>query len=121
MKFNLNEYCQKEVRDSYSENLFEAGPRAPFWSATNTDVENQITSLLEQRHNILLGGTDYFSLTSTDQITATVTASANSLTLLLGAIAGISLLVGGIGGYEYYAGILYGKATRDWHSQGIGS
>ena len=36
-------------------------------------------------------------LTSTDQITSTITASANSLTLLLGAIAGISLLVGGIG------------------------
>jgi putative ABC transport system permease protein len=62
-----------------------------------TDVENQVTSLLEQRHNIPLGGTDDFNLTSTDQLTSTITASANSLTLLLGAIAGISLLVGGIG------------------------
>jgi putative ABC transport system permease protein len=62
-----------------------------------TSVENQITALLEQRHNIPFGGTDDFSLTSTDQITSTITASANSLTLLLGAIAGISLLVGGIG------------------------
>jgi putative ABC transport system permease protein len=62
-----------------------------------TSVEDQITALLEQRHKIPLGGTDDFSLTSTDQITSTITASANSLTLLLGAIAGISLLVGGIG------------------------
>ena len=62
-----------------------------------TDVENQITALLEQRHKIPFGGTDDFTLTSTDQITSTITASANSLTLLLGAIAGISLLVGGIG------------------------
>ncbi len=62
-----------------------------------TSVESQITALLEQRHNIPLGGTDDFTLTSTDQITSTITASANSLTLLLGAIAGISLLVGGIG------------------------
>jgi putative ABC transport system permease protein len=60
-------------------------------------VENQITALLEQRHNIAFGGSDDFTLTSTDQITSTITASANSLTLLLGAIAGISLLVGGIG------------------------
>jgi putative ABC transport system permease protein len=62
-----------------------------------TSVENQITALLEQRHNIAFGGTDDFTLTSTDQLTSTITASANSLTLLLGAIAGISLLVGGIG------------------------
>ncbi len=60
-------------------------------------AESDITALLEQRHNIASGGTDDFSLTSTDQITSTITASANSLTLLLGAIAGISLLVGGIG------------------------
>jgi putative ABC transport system permease protein len=64
---------------------------------TVTPVEDQITALLEQRHKIPFGGSDDFSLTSTDQITATITASANSLTLLLGAIAGISLLVGGIG------------------------
>jgi putative ABC transport system permease protein len=60
-------------------------------------VESQITALLEQRHNIPLGGTDDFTLTSTDQITSTITAATGSLTLLLGAIAGISLLVGGIG------------------------
>lgn len=60
-------------------------------------VEDQITALLETRHNIAIGAADDFQLTSTDQITSTITASANSLTLLLGAIAGISLLVGGIG------------------------
>jgi putative ABC transport system permease protein len=62
-----------------------------------TSVENQITALLEQRHNIALGGTDDFTLTSTDQLTSAITSAAGSLTLLLGAIAGISLLVGGIG------------------------
>jgi putative ABC transport system permease protein len=60
-------------------------------------VESQIMVLLEQRHNIPLGGSDDFTLTSTDQITSTITAATSSLTLLLGAIAGISLLVGGIG------------------------
>lgn len=62
-----------------------------------TQVENDITALLEQRHNIAVGASNDFSLSSTDQITSTITSSMQSLTLLLGAIAGISLLVGGIG------------------------
>jgi putative ABC transport system permease protein len=60
-------------------------------------VKQQITFLLEDRHKIAAGGTDDFSLTSTDQITASITSSTSTLTNLLGAIAGISLLVGGIG------------------------
>jgi len=60
-------------------------------------VKQQITFLLEDRHKIAVGGTDDFSLTSTDQITASITSSTSTLTNLLGAIAGISLLVGGIG------------------------
>jgi putative ABC transport system permease protein len=60
-------------------------------------VQQQITLLLEERHKIALGASDDFSLTSTEQITATINQSMQTLTLLLGAIAGISLLVGGIG------------------------
>jgi putative ABC transport system permease protein len=62
-----------------------------------TDVQNQITAVLETRHNIAFGATDDFTMTSTDQITSTISSAMNSLTLMLGAIAGISLLVGGIG------------------------
>jgi putative ABC transport system permease protein len=65
--------------------------------ASIQSVEDQITSLLEIRHNIPIGGTDDFQITSTEQITAAISSSMNSMTLLLGAIAGISLLVGGIG------------------------
>jgi len=60
-------------------------------------VKQQITFVLEQEHNIAIGGSDDFSMTSTDEITNAVSSSTQSLTLLLGAIAGISLLVGGIG------------------------
>jgi putative ABC transport system permease protein len=60
-------------------------------------VKEQITFLLEDRHKIALGADDDFSLTSTDQITESITSSMSTLTYLLGAIAGISLLVGGIG------------------------
>jgi putative ABC transport system permease protein len=69
--------------------------------AANADVissvQEQITFLLEDRHKIPVGGSDDFSMTSTDQITATIKSTTQTLTLLLGAIAGISLLVGGIG------------------------
>jgi putative ABC transport system permease protein len=62
-----------------------------------TTVEQQITLLLEDRHRIAIGASDDFTLTSTDQLTASITSATQSLTLMLGAIAGISLLVGGIG------------------------
>jgi putative ABC transport system permease protein len=60
-------------------------------------VKQQITLLLEDRHKIAIGASDDFTLTSTDQITDSITSATQTLTLMLGAIAGISLLVGGIG------------------------
>jgi putative ABC transport system permease protein len=62
-----------------------------------TSVQDQITSLLADRHHIAFGADNDFTITSTEQITSTITSSMQSLTYLLGAIAGISLLVGGIG------------------------
>jgi putative ABC transport system permease protein len=58
---------------------------------------DQITALLQDRHKIAIGADDDFSISSTEQITEAISTSMNSMTLLLGAIAGISLLVGGIG------------------------
>jgi putative ABC transport system permease protein len=60
-------------------------------------VKEDITLLLEQRHGIGIGEEDDFTVTSSDEMTEAITESMNQMTLLLGAIAGISLLVGGIG------------------------
>jgi putative ABC transport system permease protein len=60
-------------------------------------VKQDVMLLLENRHQIPFGGNDDFTVTSMDDLMATVSESMNSITLLLGAIAGISLLVGGIG------------------------
>lgn len=60
-------------------------------------VESDITSLLEQQHNIAPGATNDFSLTSVQDIIDQLSQISNYMTILLGAIAGISLLVGGIG------------------------
>jgi putative ABC transport system permease protein len=62
-----------------------------------TQVEADITSLLRSRHRLAVGEDDDFNIQSMSDIVATLTETSSTLTLLLGAIAGISLLVGGIG------------------------
>jgi putative ABC transport system permease protein len=61
------------------------------------EVKAQVASLLEQRHAIPLGGTDDFSISDQAQLLTTVDSVSGLLTVLLGGIASISLLVGGIG------------------------
>ncbi len=56
----------------------------------------QITSLLEQRHNIT-NSQDDFTITSQNSLIQSLQNSTQVWVILLGAIAGISLLVGGIG------------------------
>ena len=60
-------------------------------------VKEDVTLLLQDRHNIAVGADNDFTVSSMDDLIKTISASSDSLTLLLGAIAGISLLVGGIG------------------------
>lgn len=58
-----------------------------------TDLAQQaVTQLLTQRH----GAKDFF-IVNTDEIRQTITATTQTLTLLIAAIAVISLIVGGIG------------------------
>ncbi|WP_373541376.1 ABC transporter permease [Chamaesiphon sp.] len=58
-------------------------------------AEFQITNLLRQRHKIV--GEDDFTVRNQKDALTIVSTITGALTLLLGAIAGISLLVGGIG------------------------
>jgi putative ABC transport system permease protein len=57
----------------------------------------QIMALLETRHGIAAGGTDDFTIFDQAQLLATASSISGTLTLLLGGIASISLIVGGIG------------------------
>ena len=61
------------------------------------DVQSQITDLLRQRHRIGPGREDDFIVRTQQEITDASTETAKTMTLLLGSIAGVSLLVGGIG------------------------
>ncbi len=60
-------------------------------------VKNDITTLLESTHRLSADAEDDFTITSQEDVIATITEATSSMTLLLGAIAAISLLVGGIG------------------------
>jgi putative ABC transport system permease protein len=61
------------------------------------EAENQINNLLRQRHRIQPGQDNDFSVRNLTEIMSTAEQSASVMSLLLGAIASISLIVGGIG------------------------
>ena len=59
--------------------------------------EDQVRSLLRQRHRLQPGQDDDFSLRNLEEVAATQEASSRVLALLLAAVASVSLVVGGIG------------------------
>ncbi|HVY72104.1 MAG TPA: ABC transporter permease [Verrucomicrobiae bacterium] len=61
------------------------------------EVQSEITELLRQRHKIGDGREDDFMVQSQQEISDRVSATTKTMTMLLGSIAGVSLLVGGIG------------------------
>jgi putative ABC transport system permease protein len=65
---------------------------------TNSDAMiGEITSLMRQRRNLSPNEDDNFSVFDTRQIAETLSSSTKMMTMLLAAVAGVSLLVGGIG------------------------
>ncbi len=67
-------------------------------SADQTQTaKDQITMLLRQRHRIQPGRDDDFNIRNLSDITEAATSSATVMAVLLGSIASVSLLVGGIG------------------------
>ena len=61
------------------------------------EAEDQITALLKQRHRIQQNQDNDFTVRNLTEVMASAEQSANVMSLLLGAIASISLIVGGIG------------------------
>jgi putative ABC transport system permease protein len=69
--------------------------------ATSADsvslAQAEITAILNARHGIRVGGTADYQIQNSEQLLATRTSATQTFTVLLGAVAAISLLVGGIG------------------------
>ncbi len=61
------------------------------------EAERQITDLLKQRHRIQPNQDNDFSVRNLTEVMSSAEQSADVMSLLLGAIASISLIVGGIG------------------------
>lgn len=60
-------------------------------------AQDQVESLLRMRHRIRPGNEDDFSVRNMAQMVENAKAATRTMTLLLTAVAGVSLLVGGIG------------------------
>ncbi len=65
-------------------------------ASTVTAAQGQIESILDQRHGTTSADRD-FSVSSASSFLSAATSSTQTFTVLLGAVAAISLLVGGIG------------------------
>ncbi|WP_226893595.1 ABC transporter permease [Nisaea sediminum] len=66
-------------------------------AGSTAQVQAEIERLLRERRNIAPGEEDDFTVMDMKQIVETQTATTSILTALLGTVAGVSLLVGGIG------------------------
>jgi putative ABC transport system permease protein len=60
-------------------------------------VQQEISVLLRQRHRVPEGVDDDFTIRTQEEISEFATSTSRIMTVLLGAIASVSLLVGGIG------------------------
>ncbi len=66
-------------------------------AASTADVQQQITDLLMTRHNIKDSASSDFSTLNQADIVSAASSVTGIFTILLGGVAGISLVVGGIG------------------------
>ena len=58
---------------------------------------DELTAILRQNHNIRPGEEDDFNIRSQEELSSMLSSTSDLMTVLLACIAGISLLVGGIG------------------------
>ena len=63
----------------------------------STRLKASLTQLLRERRNLAAGDDDNFNIFDTQQLAETLSSTTQVLTTLLGAVAAVSLLVGGIG------------------------
>lgn len=83
-KFRGNKYIQQIYLSTYTQDTFDS-------------VSEEIAVVLRREHRIKEGADDDFTVGSQVEIAEMATTVTKTMTLLLGAIAGVSLLVGGIG------------------------
>jgi putative ABC transport system permease protein len=66
-------------------------------ASTVSDAQAEVTAILNQKLKVTNAADEPFTVRSASQLLSTSESTAQTFTVLLGAVAGISLLVGGIG------------------------
>ena len=84
---------QRMMGTTYIRNITVQATNENTVDSAQADIEN----LLRQRHKIKEGGDDDFTVRNLSALMETMEETTGTITLLLGIIAAISLLVGGIG------------------------
>ena len=79
-----------------NEDIGQIGISVAPW-ATNTEVKERVEALLRERRNIGPNDADTFQVMDLAEVSGVMADVTGVLTLFLGAIAAVSLLVGGIG------------------------
>ena len=64
---------------------------------SSEQIINEVTAIMRERRNLGPSEEDNFTVIDTRQIAETLSSTTKVMTTLLGAVAGVSLLVGGIG------------------------
>lgn len=88
---------KKRINGSRFPNAVQSVSLKLYQDADNNIVSDQITALLRERHKLKDGDDDDFQITDMKQVMETMNNISSYLTLLLVAIAAVSLLVGSIG------------------------
>lgn len=89
--------AQKKVSGSQFLNMVNMLMLQAYDAESTYTSQSEITALLRQRHNLGLNKDDDFSIMNLTQFMEMMQSSTKVMTVLLGSIASISLLVGGIG------------------------
>src|SRR5260370_27940243 len=77
-----------------------------------TEAQDQSTRLLMERHRIKPGNGQDFHIENTDEISRIVGIVTGTMTLMLSAIAGISLVVGGVGIMNFFLVSVSGRPRK---------
>jgi putative ABC transport system permease protein len=86
-----------QARTAQGEKVVSSITLAVTDESKSAQAVTDITSLLRQRHRLAASADDDFNIRSMEELASALEETSGTLTLLLGAIAAIALLVGGIG------------------------
>ena len=94
---SVSSVCRAPKRASFAFNSSAIAVTSAISAEATGPAKDQITALLRERHQIRPGQADDFRVNNLTEVAEAAEATTQVMTMLLGSIAAVSLLVGGIG------------------------